>query len=324
MVLWNLIACDGIWNGITFLREKWQGSNRKKITEVCGQLYWLRTIERYILYSVLSVGVLVSDDRAWEGFSYLCTIPNVQNAIVQFWVTGWKGLRNKERIFTKYTIAKYIVGGIKDLDKGIVHVKNYHIFLLYRHINFKFGMECLKALSTICLFNYLRSNKETYFYYKAIKLSYYYNNEFLFHVLSKDEAIYIVNLIISEKRWKELCRIEVIQAIYTLAVDKYFDGVDWEYIKYFGLYNVLYFSVVWHILCLIKLFPIWSAPILLLAKSKRMFWFSVGVYTLALVGVNDLVVTIVWIMQDVFIRFFVDIVFFIQHHKDIMGVIRRI
>ena len=357
-----MILTDGFINAIVFFQEYivYRVSERRVtcdinklnykrdiIKKTCN-LYVIRTIERYLMYVFIYCNHLILNILCYNletginilinekvHFAFLmnkifyltfccATIPQIQNIILT--LTHFEPylhmIVKKQNTFIKYSISKIIINFIEGLDNGIIQIKNYHIFKLYKHISTDYFLNLIKTYGLIQLLYILRQGGETYYYYKAIKLSYYYNTGYMFNALTIDQAVFIINIIIKEKRWYDLTNIEVVNALYTLYKNKFNFKNDK---LVFQLY-ILQFLSIWSIICILKTFTIVINTIILLislmiVKNGELRNILGVIYLLVLLNSNDLIISLIFIGYKYLYYFGKEIYFFIKNQKDIEKVI---
>ena len=82
-------------------------------------------------------------------------------------------------------------------------------------------------------------------------MAYYYSSSFLINTITKDDSLYIINIIIQEKRWFDIHKIEIVHAIYNIISYNYDKRGDLTITFY--LYVLKAFTL-YSIVCLLKLF----------------------------------------------------------------------
>ena len=180
------------------------------------------------------------------------------------------------------------------------------------------------------LFYFLKNNPDYYYYYKAIKVSYFYNSGYNFTVTNLYEAIYLINLIIKEKRWNEFNKMEVVNTIYILITTKYInENSDFFVNTSIGL---LKFFSIWTIISLLKLLfyldNIYINTIVLLlitpfSKYKiRKIITTVFFYNLLVFNVNDIIITIFLITNNLFYLLLEEMYFFMKNMTSIKKVLK--
>lgn len=370
-LLESLLVLDGVVNAGKFLKEyivyKASTNNnlidkqklrnyREDILQQCKNLYILDTIDRYIFYSILYFNYVVCEwvllcvitsmgfyTYRYEslGFLYaihcILTIPIVQNKIFQI-----KQIENavsyaleSKRIFIKYSLSKIIISYLKSFNEGGLGIKNYHILMLYHHLNLSYAYNFIQSYCFIYLLHYLRRFDVTYYYYKAIKLAYFYNTGFNFNVISREDSLYIINIIIKEKRWKDLVKVEVVNALYNLMSNRLEMCTDTSH----WLFYISQFLAVWSIVCGLKLLNMYlNTTFLILYLSTAVLWNNAKVsdsrtakkilvtivtYGLIILNTNDLVISMVIFGQEILYIFVDELIFFIKNEKDIKKVLKH-
>jgi hypothetical protein len=272
----------------------------------------------------------------------LITIPSIQNGILSI---NYKLLPIKkyvnfyvenQKIFIKYSISKISVQFIESLHPQIDKIQNYHIFIIYRTLNVNFVLNILKNILFIGLLNFLRSMESTYWYYKGIKAAYYHNVGYMYNVLPLDNAIFIANKIIKEKRWKHFDNIEIINAFFVLITNKYdlFNSVSISLTTSIQINCFKLFSL-WSLVSLLKMINfmqlisgIWICIFLVtiytyFAKfNAKNIITSLIVYFLIIFNINDLIITLVIISNKLVYYWIAEIYFFTRNIKNVRKVIK--
>lgn len=348
-----MIVSDGIYTAFKFTKEyiyykirraiasnesNLSKDDKRLLLQDYNKLYRLSIMDRYILYCllyILSFGLWPICNYLFVSFLIL-TIPYIQNYILELnifnkWITCY--LENKQ-IFIRYSCSKGLINWIKDLHKRIDSIKNYHIFVLYKYLSFQMVIDFIRSFLFIHLLYFLRNNEKTYYYYKAIKLSYYYSTGYLFNLISVEDSAYIINIIITEKKWYDLSKLEVVHAFYTLIDSKYNKG-DNIYIN-FSL-HLAKFCTLWSFICLLKILTIKMNTILLVLSFfidyrlnyrkdfKEKFVERSGiiilVYGLLLLNTNDLIISAIFVLYKFIYLVYCELLFFITNIKDIKKVL---
>jgi hypothetical protein len=179
----------------------------------------------------------------------------------------------------------------------------------------------------------LRKFDTTYYYYKAIKLAYFYNSGFNFNVISREDSLYIINIIIKEKRWKDLVKVEVVNALYTLMSNRLETWTDTSH----WLFYVSQFFAVWSIVCGLKLLNMYINTTLLVlylttwndkdkvseSRTAKRILVTIVTYGLIILNTNDLVISMVFFGQEILYTFVDELIFFIKNEKDIKKVLKH-
>jgi len=368
-----MLVSDGIICAIKFVQEYaiWKMSEHQIIDDdrkvkykvgvvnKCYSMYRLSIMDRYLVYGVAYVQYFVmsaalhqganlwnsvmGDDIKMNGVDallYVCfcllTLPMIQN-----WIVSHRHIRSyvesfveSKTMFMKYSISKLMINIIQKFDKEIVEVKNYHIFIIYKHLSLSYLYDFIKSYAFIHLLHFLRDKTSTYYYYKAIKLSYYYNCGYLFNVLARQDAIYIINIIIREKRWKDLTKVEVANAFYSLTSDaiKMTNDPSNMYLYVLKLFTM------WSIVCLLKLLNT-TVNTLILSTYLLSMWYNntIGVsflsrhskriviafivYMMILMNTNDILISVSFFGYQVIYYAIGELFFFMRNKSDIKKVL---
>lgn len=365
-----MIITDGIYNALIFTKEyiyykiKYNlivndknriDSNIKKELFINYQnVYVLSIIDRYILYCTSYIGyklitiiawswqiILLNDNKYIYNVSYsfflLLVVPYIQNRFIKIeWIKEYIDvyLKNKQ-IFIKYSVSKLTINFIKNLDSRIDFIKNSQIFVLYRYISWEIVVDFIKSYCFIYLLYFLRNNQTTYYYYKTIKLAYYYTTGHLFNQITIEDSIYIINIIVSEKKWSDLSNVEIVHAFYILINNKYNNNDD-IYVTS-GLYFAKFFTL-WSFISLLKILKIEIITILLFMyfivdyklnnreyKSKKFIERSgivIVLYCLLLFNINDLVISTALVLYKFIYLICCELVFFVTNVNDIKKVLK--
>ena len=228
-----MIVSDGVVNSIKFgieyiyykiqeVKSKDNNNDNLKQTLITkyNSLYEIQCIDRYILYCIV-YGIYSFVDWnlcdqgtfnfSWQGikdlhyFVYLLlTLPVIQHKILVNVKEYYRAYCENKQIFLKYSCSKLIISGLQNLDNGITPIQNYQIFILYKYLSTDLVFGFLKSYLFIYVLYFLKNTESTYYYYKAVKLAYYYSSGFLFNTITKDDSLYIINIIIQEKRWFDI------------------------------------------------------------------------------------------------------------------------
>ena len=313
----------------------------EEIVERYNSLYILSTIDRYIFYLIIYLGYNIINYFYNENeYSYLLiliiTIPYVQNNVLSIGFMNriiYKYIQNKN-MFVKYSISKMSVHYVQHLHPQIEKIQNYHIFIIYRLLSFKFVWSIINNCLFISLLNILRSYDSTYYYYKGIKMAYYYNVGYLYNVIPLSDAIYLVNIIIKEKRWRELEKIEVVNAFFVLVVNKYeiFNSMSNSFSTTSQIILFQVFSL-YSIVSVLKILNIYlsgiSLSILIITLAGYLTKFnikniitSILIYFLIMFNINDLIITVVIITHTIVYYWLEEIYFFIRNIENVKKVIR--
>jgi hypothetical protein len=199
-------------------------------------------------------------------------------------------------------------------------------------LSFQFLYDIMKNTLFISLLYILRHNKDTYYYYKGIKMVYYKNVGYLYNVIPLENAIYLTNVIIKEKRWYELNKIEVVNAFFMLILNKlnftnpsdniyvlfqmYMDGGGALYtlvtlLKICYISNIVLFNVI-SIICVLKFCKF---------NLKNLIGYII-IYFLIVFNINYLIISTVIISNKIIYYWIEEIWFFSKNINNIRKVIK--
>jgi hypothetical protein len=356
----TMLLVDGLINATYFIKEYLilAVSSKKlsktvlvkyndEIVDNYNNVYILNTVNRYLFYLIIyfgynSINYFIHENQYSYLLILLITIPSIQNGILSI---NYKLLPIKkyvnfyvenQKIFIKYSISKLSVQFIESLHPQIDKIQNYHIFIIYRTLNVIFILNILKNILFIGLLNFLRSMESTYWYYKGIKAAYYHNVGYMYNVLPLDNAIFIANKIIKEKRWKHFDNIEIINAFFVLITNKYdlFNSVSISLTTSIQINCFKLFSL-WSLVSLLKMINfmqlisgIWICIFLVMiytyfAKfNAKNIITSLIVYFLIIFNINDLIITLVIISNKLVYYWVAEIYFFTRNIKNVRKVIK--
>lgn len=317
-----------------------------EIVENYNNVYFLNSVNRYLFYLIIyfgynSINYFIHENQYSYLLILLITIPSIQNGILSI---NYKFLPIKkhvdfyvenQKIFIKYSISKLSVQFIESLHPQIDKIQNYHIFIIYRTLNITFVLNIVKNILFIGLLNFLRSTESTYWYYKGIKAAYYHNVGYMYNVLPLDNALFIANKIIKEKRWKHFDNIEIINAFFVLITNKYdlfnsvsisfFTSIQINCFKMFSLWSLVsllkminfmqLISGIWICIFLITIYAYFSK-----FNAKNIIT-SLIVYFLIIFNINDLIITLVIISNRLVYYWIAEIYFFSRNIKNVRKVI---
>lgn len=350
----SLLLVDGVVCSIHFLREFLilKLSSRKlskraimvyneEIVDKYNSLYRLSTLDRYIFYLLIYIGYNTINYFYQENqYSYLLilpiVLPSIQNGILSIPLISRQVDRYLEHkdIFIRYSISKMSVHFVQQLHPQIEKIPNYHIFIIYKLLSIEFVWKIINNCLFISLLNILRSYDSTYYYYKGIKMAYYYNVGYLYNVIPLGDAIYLVNIIIKEKRWRELEKLEVVNAFFVVVVNKYeifssFSGSFWInsqmiLFQFFSLYSIvsvfklitIYLSGIW--VCILLM----SIAVYLAKLNFKNIITSLLVYFLIIFNINDLIITLVIVTHKITYYWLEEIYFFLNNTENVKKVIK--
>lgn len=351
-----LIISDSICSSINFIKNYIEYKTVEKsirnsklyilkdeIVKQYNNLYTIDVFDRYILYLFLYsnyiwiIFINESDEIKYALYIFftLFTIPVVQNNLLKITYVEllFDDINNDKKCFMKYTISKLTIKCIKELDTSIVGIKNYHIFILYNYISFNYLFEFIKCYLLLYSLNLLRNSASTYYYYKAIKIAYYYNTGYLFNIITKEDAINRINTIIRDKKWKELSDIENVNSFYTLLHYK-FNSPDNKSDIY--IYILGFFSL-WSLICVLKVINYFISILFILSyisiysyndqkflkRNYQKIFIGILMYTMIFLGINDLVITLVCSNYKIFYYMLNEVYFYMQYKTDIKKVLKH-
>jgi hypothetical protein len=350
----SLLLFDGVVCSVYFLREFLilKLSSRKlskraimvyneEIVEKYNSLYRLSTLDRYVFYFLIYVGYNTINYFYEENqYSYLLilpiVLPYIQNSLlgISFISKIIDNYIEHKDIFIKYSMSKMSVHFVQQLHPQIEKIQNYHIFIIYKTLSIDFVWKIITNCLFIALLNILRSYDSTYYYYKGIKMAYYYNIGYLYNIIPLGDAIYLANIIIKEKRWRELDKLEVVNAFFTLVVNKYeifssFSGSFWIncqmiLFQLFSLYSIvsvlklitIYLSGVW-VCALLMVVAVYLAKL-----NVKNIITSILIYFLIIFNINDLIITLVIITHKIVYYWLEEIYFFVKNTENVKKVIK--
>lgn len=359
-----MIVSDGIFNAVKFTKEYvyykiknnlisgdgLSKGDKSMILNEYNNLYILNVFDRYILYVSLYIyykitclvfllpGEVLPISVTFMNYILILsmTFPYIQNYILELEsLRGYiANYQSNKKVFVLYSFSKTIINTIKDLDPKLDSIKNYQIFVLYKYLSFHLVVEFIKSYLFINLLYFLRDNQQTYYYYKAIKLSYYYSTGYLFNIITLEDSIYIINIIITEKRWYDLAKLEIVHAFYTIITSKYNKKSN-VYLDT-SIY-LAKFCTLWSFICLLKVLTVKMNTLLLLfyfiidyrlhnkRDFKEQFIKRSGiifiVYCLLLLNTNDLIISAIFVLYKFIYLVCCELLFFINNANDIKKVL---
>lgn len=350
----SLLLVDSVVCSVYFLRDFLilKLSSRKlskraimvyneEIVDKYNSLYKLSTLDRYLFYLLIYIGYNGINYFYKENqYSYLLilpiVLPSVQNSLLNFRFIGRyidTYFEHKD-IFIRYSVSKMSVHFVQQLHPQMEKIQNYHIFIIYKLLSFDFIWKIINNCLFISLLNVLRSYDSTYYYYKGIKMAYYYNVGYLYNVIPLGDAIYLANIIIKEKRWREFEKLEVVNAFFVLVVNKYeifssFSGSFWVnsqmiLFQFFSLYSIvsvlklitIYLSGIWVCILLI------GVAVYLSKLNLKNIITSLLVYFLIIFNINDLIITLVIVTHKIIYYWLEEIYFFMKNTENVKKVIK--
>lgn len=303
------IICVGYFVKELVTGSSGDASGIHNMLERNDNLYKLKSVERYVVYCVVSC-VPVTFPVA-----YILTMPYFLNLLAAVIFPAVHKVRTTSKLFTEYIVCKLVIKGMNSLHKGIIPIKNYNIFALVRisremttiHIAFK-------TLLYVSFLNYLRAYNSTYVYYKAIKYSQYYQTGHYFAKYTVNEAVNILNDFVDTKDWRGLSDISVINGLYTLIAHKLGQrrtaiNFKLQLYKFYALWNFIYImqSLTWYIAMLsfvlhMSLYFTWRTVF---------FWATMSAMLIS--GESSIVCSIIVMMSDVWLFLIREATFFVNN-----------
>jgi hypothetical protein len=336
----SLMLIDSLICGILFLKYVFifQIKLNEDMVKKYNSIYILSCLERYSLYFCIYIIYMYCCNKYIYTILLLITIPPIQNGFFRIKCinNSLKQYLHNKQIFIKYSIAKITVHFIHQLHPQIDTISNYHIFIIYNNLNTRFLLNIIKNTLFILLLNILRNFTSTYYYYKAIKFAYMHSTGYLYNIIPLDNAIYLANLIIKEKRWNEFEKIEIINGFFVLIVNKYnlLNNINlplnitcqiylfqicslWAFVSLLKMITRL--QIISNIVICVFLI---STYIYLSKCTIKNILTSVLIYYLIIFNTNDLIITLV-IISNKFIYYWIEeFFFFIQNITNIKKVIK--
>ena len=289
-------------------------------------------IDRYLFYLIIYFIHNLIDIQHNYVMLLFITIPQIQNFILPTYFLD-KYIQNKN-IFIKYSISKMSVQFIQNLHPQIDTIQNYHIFIIYRILSVKFMWDIINNCLFISLLNLLRSYDSTYYYYKGIKMAYYYNVGYLYNVIPLSDAIYLTNIIIKEKRWRELEKVEVINAFFVLVMNKYelFSAMSNSFsvscqmilFQLCSLYSIISVLKIVnaHLSAMSSCLLLISMATYLAKFNRKNIITSILIYFLITFNINDMLITGVIVTHTLIYYWLEEIYFFIKNISNVKKVIK--
>lgn len=346
----SFITFDGMICASIFLRDylllnliKLKAASRldykREIIKRYDRIYRLTAIDRYLFYLfIYFVYTLIQApfDFNLNNYKYsilILIIPSIQNKLTSFLPLEYY-IENKE-IFLKYSFSKLMMASFQNLHNDIQKISNYNIFILYSHLSFDYIWAIVRNYLFVSVLYFLKNRDYTYFYYKATKVAYMYHTGYNFVSMSLFDSVYLANLIIKEKRWNELSKMEVINMFYVLIESKFSDPNSNLYVTS----SIIFFQIfsIWSIISCIKIFGriipfnykfvfylgLIVAMYLLKFKNKtRKIITGFIVHYLLHFNINDIIITLIIIGHDIVYYILGEILFFIRNVRSIRKVVK--
>jgi hypothetical protein len=311
---------------------------KKEIINKTSNVYRLDFYDRYILYLLLytisTILELINSSDYTKIIMLLLVIPHIQNKImsISFIDTRLVVYTQNKEIFLRYSISKVLLNFIEHLHIKIVKVPNINIFILYNSISWSYFKAIIYNYLFICLLYTLRYYKS--YYYRVIKYAYLTSTGYNFTAIDPVNAVSFVNLIINEKRWHDLNKMEIVNAFYVLISKKYANEYSSTYVStLLALYS---FSSVWCITSLTKVIiknvslfaVVFNITLVYLvirsgSTSYRNIVTGSVLTSLLFFNIDDIIITLFLLCNSIFYLIFEEIYFFIKNRKNIKKVINK-
>jgi len=301
-----------------FVRKK-----QKKIINTSHSLYKLNIIDRYILYALLyfvyQLLYFYYLKIIWASLSIIMSIPFIQNNIK--YVSIYIKYR---KIFIKYIISKSIIHYIKKITDNQLVIKHSHIFILYKYLTIDLFYDFLKNATTIYIFYFLHKNTNLYYYYEAIKMAFYYYTKYKFKTIDKHTAIFILNIIIKEKRWVDVSKLEVVNAIYVLS---WGDSKFKDILMSSQIYILLLSSIISFILFIKYTHFIIKTILCICALLYAKFYNKhdyilkycmIIIYILFVINANEYIILFILLLKDILYYIITELFLFIKERDNII------
>lgn len=220
--------------------------NKNKLIE--HVIYENSLFDRLILYSIATIPSYGYFDYIVPIISYPYISNYIFNYLKQFYyIKKYYKLKNEYLIYLKvklyYCFIKYLepevinISYMFDFSDQVFYnvIKNDHFLLLSKNLLFTYIMYIL------------RSYESTYYFYKAIQLSYYYNSKYMFKTVDLKNAKNFFKNIFINKNYHNLNSIDYSNCFYSLCISKKADDETkfWEIMKINILYYSALFNIVW-------------------------------------------------------------------------------
>lgn len=310
-----------------------------------NKIYTLYTIDRYLLYFTICLNYSLISRMGFDLDFYkfifiLLVFPSVQNRLINISSSSLCLYLDNKEIFIKYSISKLIVSSIQNLHNDIDDIKNFNIFIVYSTLSNAYLYDIIKNYLIICLLYFLKTREYLYFYYKAIKTAYLWNTGYNFTEVSLYDSVYLANLIIKEKRWNELSKMEVVNMFYVLINSKFFSDTNSNIYVSSTILTLQCFSI-WSIVSLLKitinylimiiplyykiLFSIITICMILIYRTRekiKKIITCIIIYYLLIFNINDIIITLVLIGNEIVYYILGELYFFIINIRSIRKVVK--
>lgn len=282
-LFFKMLTTDSLISAIHFIRTFFSTNiSDSIILDRASSLFKGSVLDRYIIYLLSYLFYCcfcwffwVNDFSPLYFFLFFFTLPKIINRIVtsQF----YNKIREKKEEVVKIIIAKQFTMLIKFFGKTYigrdVSVKSREILPLLRdyHASTDYFVGVFKNVGVILMLSYLKGYSPN-FYYRMLKYVYNYKTGELIISYNIDSAKEMLNDIIDRKRWGELLKPNVYNAIILLYQ---INEEKTDYIKHFvfGLnYNFIKMFTVWTIASLVNIplvVPLISLFLIVYKKGKQ-------------------------------------------------------
>lgn len=243
VTLVNLITIDSMIIALDIGKKMIRGELQENIIKRYNNIYEWNWITRVIIYfCLICITYIIKNNE----FIPICLIffvtPVIQNKIAKTDLIkgGLISMKTNINMFFRYLGARVFINYCRDLG---IRINNNNIFILMNTLNINWLGEFIKNFVFVGFMMIIRSYEMTYYYYKAIKMSYYYNTGYLINKIDKTTCIENLKKIIHKKEWENLCNIENINPLYNLIIDEKMTEIDifkiirYEFIKIIILWS---------------------------------------------------------------------------------------
>lgn len=325
------------------IHEKHVYTLKQSLVKKYNNLYRLSTFDRYIIYLMMYAlnyvcNLGIRDMQIMRILLLLITIPQIQNTIVdsRYIKPKLKKYIENRYIFMRYSLSKLLIHFVENLNTDIIKIPNLHIFMLYNNISIDFIYIIIKNYLFISLLYFLKYSKigYLYYYYKGIKAAYLYHTGYMFNVIPLKDAIYLANMIIKEKRWHDLTKMEIVNAFYVLISAKFSNENSSIYITS----SIILFQCfsIWSIVSLIKviiinitfiaiLFTILTPIIIFRSTKNKIKNIITGIILayLLIFNINDIIITFFLLSHRIVYYILEELYFFMLNSHNIKKVINK-
>jgi hypothetical protein len=181
----------------------------------------------------------------------------------------------------------------------------------------------------------LRGNEKLYYYYKAVQLAYFTNTGYKFNVIPLNQAVVFVNIIIKERRWHHLYKMEIINAFYVLISNKFFnpnsDLITSTSILAFSFFSIwTLISVLKVVITQVNLFAlaiiiVFPAMLINIKYETRYTFIVTGIILTGMLffNTNDLLITLFLICHSIVYYLALEIYFFAINKRNLIKIINK-